>query len=97
MAVRKKKKLKSKHNNPKSQIVFRNWKAELKELIDSMPTGIECVVADCNDLPTNRSAFLCKDHGIKYHDSYKAITSPSEIARAQFNWLKKFVLVEDTE
>jgi hypothetical protein len=95
--VKRKKKLTSKHDDPNSPIVFRNWDKDLKELIDSMPRGIECVVADCDQLPTGRGAFLCKKHGIAYQDSYKGIDSLSERARAQYNWLKQHVLIEDPE
>ena len=91
----KRKKLMSKHDDPSSSIEFRNWRKDLNDLIESFPRGVECVAAECSNLPTNRGAFLCKDCGIKYYDVYKNIASVTERAKAQYNWLKKYVLVQE--
>ena len=89
------KKLVSKHDDPNSPIEFKNWKKEVDDLIGTFPRGVECVVADCKNLPTNRGAFLCKDCGTKFYDAYKTAVSPTERARIQYGWLQKYVLVQE--
>lgn len=95
MATRRKRM--SKHDNPGSPLLFRNWIQELHDVIGKMPRGQECVDIDCVKLAANRNAFLCTSCGVKYYDAYKTILSPSERARAQLNWLKKHVLAEEPE
>jgi len=87
----------SKHDDPNSELVFRNWIKELDELMGTLPKGVECVAIGCENKPSNRGAFLCVECGKRYLDVYKDIISPTEIARAQFTWIKRNVLAEDVE
>ena len=97
MARTKSKVLISKHDDPNSPIEFRDWKKEVDGLIASFPKGVECVAAGCPNLPGNRGAFLCNSCGIRYYDSYKNIVSPWERSKAQYNWIRQYILVKDPE
>jgi len=87
----------SKHDDPNSELVFRNWSKELDELIGTLPKGVECVAIGCGNKSSNRGAFLCVECGKKYLDSYKNVVSVTEIARAQFGWIMHNVLAQDPE
>ena len=87
----------SKNDDPNNPLVFRDWNKELETIVGTMPRGQECAAASCTKLSANRNAFLCKDCGIKYYDAYKNIISTTERARAQYNWLREYVLVKNPE